>query len=178
MAVRPLGDGRYAVDSESGATYVVDLDTGRCTCPDHEIRGERCKHVRRVAIEVTAGRVPAPDEQRVDCAACGAPILVRGAADASRDRPPHLCDDCALDPGDLAIDRETGERLLIVAVTDRRAADVEVPDAGHTVADHPTNRGYDPADPVVYAVYPASVRDEPPRRYAFPISRLDRVDGT
>jgi putative CocE/NonD family hydrolase len=31
---------------------------------------------------------------------------------------------------------------------------------------------YDPADPVVEAVYPAAVRtDEPPRRYSFPLSR-------
>jgi hypothetical protein len=63
MAVRPLGDGRYTVESERGATYVVDLDARRCSCPDHEIRGVRCKHMRRVAIEITEGRLPAPDEQ-------------------------------------------------------------------------------------------------------------------
>jgi len=60
MAVRALPDGRYAVESEGGATYVVDLDAGRCSCPDHEIRGTRCKHMRRVAIEITEGRIPAP----------------------------------------------------------------------------------------------------------------------
>ena len=63
MAVRPLGDGRYVVESGSGGTYVVDLDRGRCSCPDHEIRGARCKHMRRVAIEITEGRVPTPREQ-------------------------------------------------------------------------------------------------------------------
>jgi len=63
MAVRLLPDGRYAVESERGATYVVDLDARRCSCPDHEIRGVRCKHMRRVAIEITAGRLPTPDER-------------------------------------------------------------------------------------------------------------------
>jgi hypothetical protein len=63
MAVRPLGDGRYAVESKRDVTYVVDLDARRCSCPDHEIRGVRCKHMRRVAIEITEGRLPAPEEQ-------------------------------------------------------------------------------------------------------------------
>ena len=64
MAVRPLGDGRYVVESGSGGTYVVDLEAGRCSCPDHEIRGARCKHMRRVAIEITAGRLPTPIDQQ------------------------------------------------------------------------------------------------------------------
>ncbi len=64
MAVRPLPDGRYVVESARDATYVVDLDERRCSCPDHEIRGVRCKHMRRVAIEITEGRLPTPDEQR------------------------------------------------------------------------------------------------------------------
>jgi len=64
MAVRPLGDGRYVVESAGDATYVVDLEAARCSCPDHEIRGARCKHLRRVAIEVTHGRLPAPGTQR------------------------------------------------------------------------------------------------------------------
>ena len=63
MAVHPLCDGRYAVESERGATYVVDPDIGECSCPDHEIRDVRCKHMRRVAIEITEDRVPAPDER-------------------------------------------------------------------------------------------------------------------
>jgi len=63
MAVRTLPDGRYAVESARGVTYVVDLEERRCSCPDHEIRGVRCKHMRRVAIEITEGRLPAPDEQ-------------------------------------------------------------------------------------------------------------------
>lgn len=64
MAVRPLGDGRYVVETGRDATYVVDIEAGRCSCPDHEIRGARCKHLRRVAIEITSGRLPTPDAQR------------------------------------------------------------------------------------------------------------------
>jgi hypothetical protein len=63
MAVRPLPDGRYAVESYA-TTYVVDLDAPRCSCPDHEIRGVRCKHMRRVAIEITRDRLPAPGDRR------------------------------------------------------------------------------------------------------------------
>lgn len=166
MAVRQLPDGRYAVESGSGATYVVDLEAGRCTCPDHAIRGARCKHLRRVAIEITRGRVP-PPEGRPGCAVCGAP--------ATTDAPP-LCEDCRLEPGDLATDRETGKRVLVVAVVDRRADETPVPDHEHTVADHATNRDYDPGDPVVEAVYPDDLDgDGPPRRYRFPASRLERV---
>ncbi|OYR74477.1 hypothetical protein DJ71_19235, partial [Halorubrum sp. E3] len=62
MTVRPLRDRRYVVETDGG-TYVVALDAGTCTCPDHAIRGSRCKHLRRVAMEVTAGTVPAPDER-------------------------------------------------------------------------------------------------------------------
>jgi hypothetical protein len=51
---RDGGDlGRYDVDLAGG-------DGGRCTCPHHQYREARCKHIRRVAIEVTQGRVPAP----------------------------------------------------------------------------------------------------------------------
>jgi hypothetical protein len=63
MAVRPLPDGRYAVDSGGAATYVVDLEAPRCSCPDHEIRGVRCKHMRRVAIEITRDRLPSPADE-------------------------------------------------------------------------------------------------------------------
>jgi len=64
MSARPLPDGRYAVESGNAATYVIDLDDPRCSCPDHEIRGVRCKHMRRVAIEITRGRLPPPDDRR------------------------------------------------------------------------------------------------------------------
>lgn len=171
MAVRPLPDGRYAVDSGSGATYVVDLGRGHCTCPDSEIRGELCKHARRVAIEINQGRLPAP-RRTAPCAACGRATAVAPDAD-----PPLLCPDCRVEPGDLVYDRERGTDvpMLVVAVTDRRAAEVEIPAAGTTVARYGDNRRYPASDPVVEVVFPRSVRPErPPRRYAFPISRLAR----
>lgn len=52
---------RYVVDSESGSTYHVDVESETCTCPDHERRAIRCKHLRRVDLEVRAGLVPGPD---------------------------------------------------------------------------------------------------------------------
>lgn len=171
MSVRQLPDDRYVVEGESGATYVVDLPRGRCTCPDHEIRGERCKHVRRVAIEITLGRVPPPGTVIVPCDGCGETF--------ERDRdatPPHLCPDCDLEPGTLVTDRETGDVVRVVAVTDRRARDVEIPEQGTTVADYPTNRSYDPDDPVVQVRYPGSGPSARDRTYSFPLSRLQDRD--
>ena len=173
MAVRPLADGRYAVDSESGATYVVDLGRGHCSCPDSEIRGELCKHARRVAIEINQGRLPAP-RRTATCAACGRETAV------ATDDEPVLCSDCRVEPGDLVYDRERGPDvpMLVVAVTDRRADEVPIPEADTTVARYGDNRRYPASDPVVEVVYPRSVRPErPPRRYSFPISRLARPGG-
>jgi hypothetical protein len=51
----------YTVESESGRTYQVNIQNGTCTCPDHERRGVECKHLRRVDLDVRAGRVPEPD---------------------------------------------------------------------------------------------------------------------
>lgn len=170
MAVRALGDGRYAVDSASGATYVVDLPDRTCTCPDHEIRGERCKHLRRVALEVTLGRVPPPGQRRAVCDACGTETFV--AVDAP---DPHLCPHCHLEPCDRVVDRETGDWLHVVAVRAGRAEDVWLPDAACTVAEYPTNRAYPVDDPVIEAVYVGDVaRGTRPKRYAFPLSRLER----
>lgn len=170
MAVRPLGGGRYAVESESGATYVVDLPERTCSCPDHHIRGERCKHLRRVALEVTLGRVPPPGKRRVACAACSSETFV------SMDTPtPHLCPACRLDPGDRVVDRETGDWLHVVRVRSERAANVWIPEANCTVAEYPTNHAYPEDDLVVDAVYVGDVaRQTEPRRYVFPLSRLQR----
>lgn len=166
MAVRPLPGSRYAVDAESGATYVVDATAGTCTCPDHEIRGRRCKHIRRVAIEITARRVPAPGQARAVCDACGAETFVPEGAD-----PPHLCGSCGFDPGDVVVDRETGDRLVVVRVTDQRADERPVEAADCTVAAYPTNEGYPDDDLVVEARYLGG-----DRRYAFPLGRLRPVD--
>jgi hypothetical protein len=165
MAVRPLPDGRYAVDSQSGGTYVVDPEAGSCTCPDSTIRGATCKHRRRVAIEVTTGRVPPPGKRRGTCIACGEEGFVPMEG-------PALCPLCAFERGDVVRDRETGDRLVVRRVRAERADEVSVPDSGTTVADYPTNEGYPDDDPVVEAVYLGSWRGEDSRIYRYPHSRL------
>jgi len=168
MAVRPLRDGRYAVATDGeGDGYVVDLDAVSCTCPDHRRRGARCKHLRRVALEVTERLVPPPDERTAVCAVCGGrtfvPLDVRG---------PVLCAPHDRDPGTLVADRETGDRLVVVEAADGRADRVET-DEGRPVADYPSNAAYGAHEPVFRVVYLESLRrDGPVRRYAFPASRL------
>lgn len=174
MAVSSLGSGRYRVEGESGRIYTVDLPEGVCTCPDRTIRGERCKHLRRVAIEVNEGRLPPPGAHRERCASCNHERIV------PEDRVPPLCEACHLDTGDVVIDRETGDTLAVVEVTDRPADAVHITDAGKTVAEYPENDGYPADDLVVEAVYPFSGPPEIPfdelPRYAFPRSRLERRD--
>ncbi|MFB6087390.1 MAG: SWIM zinc finger family protein [Haloarculaceae archaeon] len=170
MAVRPLRGARYAVDSESGATYTVDLATHACTCPDHEIRGETCKHLRRVAIEITARRVPPPGKRRADCAVCGR------ETHADRGTALPRCENCRLDPGDVVQDRETGDRLVVARGTDRRADEVTIDAADCTVAAYEGNEGYPADDPVVEARYLVDAARDVDRAYSFPRSRLDRVD--
>ncbi|MFB6140543.1 MAG: SWIM zinc finger family protein [Halosimplex sp.] len=171
MAVRPLGEGRYAVDSQSGATYVVDLTEGSCTCPDYQIRGNRCKHLRRVGIEITSRRVPAPGKRRAECAACGIDAFV------PEDDDVDLCAACRLEPGDVVRDREADDRLVVARVTPDRADEVVIEGVGETVADYATNEGYPRDDLVVEVVYLSDLaRTDTPRRYSFPISRLERVD--
>jgi hypothetical protein len=168
MAVRPLRDGRYAVETDGeGETYVVDLDATTCTCPDHEVRGARCKHLRRVALEVTARLVPPPGRRTAVCAVCGGRTFVPVAT-----RGPSLCARHARRPGHRVVDRETGDRLLVVAATGARADRVET-DEGRLVADYPSNADYGRHEPVFEAVYVDAVeRDGPVRAYAFPASRL------
>lgn len=169
MAVKPLEHGRYAVDSSSGATYVVDLPRGDCDCPDHRIRGERCKHLRRVALEVTERRVPPPGKHCTDCGICGREsFLPESGLD--------ICGDCWLEGGDLATDRETGDTVVVYRLTADRADERYIDAADCTVAAYGKNDGYPSDDPVVEVVYPfsgaadAAITDRP--RYAFPYSRL------
>jgi len=171
MAVRPLGEGRYAVDSHSGATYVVNLPESRCTCPDHRIRGEHCKHIRRVAIEVTSHRVPPPGKQRVRCAQCGVETFVDEKGDER-----WLCGTCRFEPGDVALDRESGDRLVVAGVTTQRADDYVIDATDTTVAAHETNAGYPDDDLVVKVSYLRDVARDEPRTYAFPHSRLAATD--
>ncbi|MFC7140981.1 SWIM zinc finger family protein [Halosimplex aquaticum] len=172
MAVRPLGDGRYAVDSQSGATYVVDLTERSCTCPDNQIRHNRCKHIRRVGIEITTRRVPAPGKRAASCDACGIETFV-----PEDDDEPHLCAACRLENGDVVRDREADDRLVVVRVTPERADEVLIEGVGETVADYPTNADYPADDLVAEVVYLSDLtRSASPRRYSFPLSRLERVD--
>jgi hypothetical protein len=167
MTVRPLRDRRYVVETDGGA-YVVDVERRTCTCPDHAIRGTRCKHLRRVAIEITERRVPAPHERPAVCAVCGDEMFVPFEA-----RGPQLCDRHALAPGAVVVDRETGAELAVVGVTGQRADETETRE-GRLVADYETNSQYGGHEPVVEAMY---LGDRPSRRrYQFPASRLRPLD--
>lgn len=173
MTVRPLRDRRYVVETEGG-TYVVALETGTCSCPDHEIRGSRCKHLRRVAIEVTDGRLPAPDERVGVCAVCGIETVVPFETSG-----PQLCERHDFERGEAVRDRETGTLLIVARVTDRRADEYRT-DERRRVDAYPTNAAYGAHEPVVEAVYadslgPAHGIDDA-RRYGFPASRLVRAD--
>ncbi|KDE59194.1 zinc finger SWIM domain-containing protein [Halostagnicola sp. A56] len=176
MSVLALGDGLYEVESESGHTYLVDLEAGRCTCPDHVFRNVRCKHVRRVAIEITAGRVPPLGQIAVACTDCGDSIFVDEDTEG-----PFYCERHRLYPGVTVRDRETGDRLTIVDVSDLRADAVSIPDANATVSEYGTNERYDPDVPVVGAVYPHAtvaqngVVPSALKVYVFPRTRLERV---
>jgi len=67
MTVLAEGGDVYSVTTESGREYVVDAREGRCTCPDHEYRDARCKHLRRVAFATGERSVPAwADTDAVD----------------------------------------------------------------------------------------------------------------
>lgn len=183
MAVLALGDGLYEVESASGATYLIDLAAGRCTCPDHVFRDARCKHVRRVAIEITEGRSPPPGRVSLPCFDCDESVFVgEDGPEATNDAPPY-CDDHVVYPGDRVRDRETGDQLTVVDVSNRRADAVRITtrDAETTVADYATNANYDGNVPVVGAIYPhATVASNGPvpeslRVYVFPRTRLEKV---
>jgi len=170
MAVRAVGDGQYDVLTADDDVYSVNLPETRCTCPDHRYRGARCKHLRRVAIEVTEGRVPAPGERDASCNACDSRFF---APEANVD--PVYCSDCALETGDLVRDRERGD-LLVVAETRSGRAD-ELRAGERTVAAYPGNEPFPERDAVVEAVYPprAGTKPESVRRYRFPRARLKKV---
>lgn len=173
MAVEPLGSGRYAVDAASGNEYRVDLTSGTCTCPDNGFRDARCKHLRRVAVEITRGDLAPPGRLPGECAACG-------RRRALPEDGPGLCDDCRFDAGDVVRDRETGDVVVVARVTDTPADEWRVEGADHTVADYETNDGYPDDDPVVEVVYPFSAPRtadlEHLQRYAFPHARLESAN--
>lgn len=54
--------GVYTVTGESGSLYLVDVSRGTCTCPDQQKDSvDRCKHLRRVDIELRKRTIPTPD---------------------------------------------------------------------------------------------------------------------
>jgi hypothetical protein len=131
-----------------------------------------------VAIEINEGRVPPPGKVAVECRDCSRRLFVDNAEAESG---PHYCPEHRVAPGDAVRDRETGRRLVVVTPPGGRADEVSIPEADATVAEYPTNRGYDPGDPVVGAVYPggrvteSGVHPGELKVYAFPRSRLQRI---
>jgi hypothetical protein len=133
--------------------------------------------LRRVALEITAGAVAPPSYVASTCASCGGFALVPPGA-----REPHLCERHRLAVGDRVRDRETGDVVVVVAVSPERADAVTIHGQNVTVAGYETNAAYPASDPVVAAVYPSvrvtrdGTRPETLRVYSFPLSRLERVD--
>ncbi|WP_425604217.1 SWIM zinc finger family protein [Halobellus salinisoli] len=189
MTVRPLRDGRYVVETDGG-TYVVDVERESCTCPDSAIRGARCKHRRRVELEIDARLVPGPNERERVCAVCGGRAFV--PIETERDSP-VLCERHDRAPGDLVRDRETGSLLVVVDALGQRA-DATRTEEGRLVSAYETNAAYGGHEPVFAAVYVGSLSDDirsatetgsddghvadvvaDARRYLFPASRLRPV---
>ena len=57
MTTERVAERFYEVHSQSGNTYEIDLQTGACTCPDCQQRGDRyvCKHaIRASLVEIIA----------------------------------------------------------------------------------------------------------------------------
>jgi transposase len=62
--IKHVAGSKYLVPSAgSTAGYVVDAVAGECTCPDHETRGLRCKHLW--AVEYFRQEVALPDGSRI-----------------------------------------------------------------------------------------------------------------
>lgn len=177
MAVVPVGDGVYDVVTDGDTVYTVNVEDRSCTCPDHRIRGTTCKHLYRVTHDIEAGAVPGPEERNATCVNCGTDFHAPAAQ-----VDPVYCPACTLSPGEPVRDRERGDVLIVVRSTNRRANQVTVPGTDHTVAAHPGNERFDPADLVVEAMYPLpagltsdAVQSRRVRRYSFPRRRLERV---
>lgn len=152
-------------------------------------------------MEVTEGLVPPPGKQAVECANCAKEIFVdetfvdespagetatgeSSAGETAADENaggPYFCEECELDPGEMVVDRETGDLLVVVRTTDRQADEVEITNHDCTVAEYPNNGDYPADDVVVEAMYPVPAGLSPDdlkphhlRRYSFPRGRLAR----
>lgn len=55
-----MGSKYYVKSASSGNQYLVDPDGPFCSCPDYQL-GNHCKHLRRVAIEITQETVKPPE---------------------------------------------------------------------------------------------------------------------
>ena len=68
MTVERVADRFYEIHSQSGNTYEIDLQTGACTCPDCQQRGDQyvCKHtIRASLVETIADGVSTPTVAKV-----------------------------------------------------------------------------------------------------------------
>ena len=69
-----VATGKYTVHSESESTYTVDLTDpdaevqDKCTCVDSSVNKARCKHQRRVSLEILNGGLIAPGKQAFEYA--------------------------------------------------------------------------------------------------------------
>ena len=54
--------GGSTVEDASGRLYLVDVGLGTCSCPDQQKEEvDRCKHLRRVDLELAMGTIPTHD---------------------------------------------------------------------------------------------------------------------
>lgn len=86
MRVERDGPGIYRVDSGSGDSYTVELESGMCDCPDARSRGPWCKHFFAVLFQT--GELP----------------VVVGTGVVSDERA-----DAEADPAETADERPTGD---------------------------------------------------------------------
>ena len=97
-----------SVVSHSGEEYRVDVREGRCTCPDHEHRDARCKHIHRARVALAARRfrpTPSPLWTRTRTSARTPPGPAVTTADGGTveagDEGEILTDDSSADDGPI-----------------------------------------------------------------------------
>lgn len=60
-SIRKVGRQWAVPSASSGVGYLVDLVAGTCTCPDHELRRIKCKHVNAVEFVLIWEQTETPD---------------------------------------------------------------------------------------------------------------------
>lgn len=130
-------DDLFLVVSESGSEYIVDLREGACECDDHQYRGIKCKHARRVEFATGRRQIPAAadidiDDQLGDHVRGGPRLAMPDGgvveADGAGTHAPDEDEDEG-DDGVIITDLRTVERGDRVIVGDR-SRPVEVVDIG------------------------------------------------